>query len=234
MDLQQKIDNFLKNLKEGVCAALTVRKVNSNDPTIDNFQLEVAERVNTGQRMTNMLGILNASDTRFNQRGARRVFSLIKAEELMTMFPKMLDAEKLDALTIGGEPMFLGVENPSINHLGQELYLKIRVNETFEGDEWDLANLDKSAKKKGKDGDFIYGNNKGELSHIFSKTELAAATYNAETEEFENVDDWTHNMIAEATEDDIQYNPLNKIVSAKEVVNTVTGEVKAVDNLPKL
>tara|TARA_Y100001973_G_C5189144_1_gene329769 strand:+ start:362 stop:1066 length:705 start_codon:yes stop_codon:yes gene_type:complete len=234
MDLQQQIDNFIKNLKEGVCAALTVRKVNSNDPTIDNFQLEVAERVNTGQRMTNMLGILNASDPRFNNRGARRVFSLIKATELLNMFPKHLTEETLNALEIGGEPMFLGVENPSINHLGQELFLRIRINETFEGDEWDLANLDKSAKKKGRDGDFIYGNNNGELSHIFSKTELAAATYNAETDEFENVDDWTHNMIAEATEDDIEYNPLNKIVSSKEVVNTVTGEIKPVDTLPKL
>jgi len=224
MELQQQIENVLQTLKEGVCAALTIRRVNSSDPTINNYQLELAERVNTGNRGLNMLGIINASDPRFNNRGARRHYTSIKAKELLTMFDK-LTQEMLDALEIGGDPMFLGIKNPSINHLGQELYLKIRVNETFEGDDWDLSNIDKAAKKKGKDGDFIYGNNNGELAHIFSKTELAAASYNAETEQFENVDEWEHNTIDEATEDDINYSPIKQVINKQQAVNTVTGEV---------
>ena len=224
MDLQQQIENFLKGLKEGVCAALSIRQVMSSDPTINNYQLELAERINNGSGGINMLGVLNFSDPRFNNRGARRHYTLIKATELLAMFSDLTQAD-LDALQIGGDPMFLGVKNPSINHLGQELYLKIRVNETFEGDDWDLSNIDKAAKKKGKDGDFIYGNNNGELAHIFSKTELAAASYNAETEQFENVDEWEHNTIDEATEDDINYSPIKQVINKQQAVNTVTGEV---------
>tara|TARA_R110002012_G_scaffold261340_1_gene443204 strand:- start:7292 stop:7975 length:684 start_codon:yes stop_codon:yes gene_type:complete len=224
MELQQQIENVLQTLKEGVCAALTIRRVNSSDPSISNYQLELAERVNTGSRGLNMLGIINASDPRFNNRGARRHYTSIKAKELLSMF-NTLTQEQLDALEIGGEPMFLGHLNPSISHLGQELFLKIRVNETFEGDDWDLSNLDKSAKKKGRDGDFIMGNNNGELAHIFSKTELSAATYNSETEEFNNVDEWTHNIIEEAKEDELNYNPIRNAISSHETVNTVSGEV---------
>jgi hypothetical protein len=108
-------------------------------------QLCFSQIVTTGRTNTSVLGILNASDDRFAQQKPR--FCWVTAEPTDVQNTFGIDVSGL----VEGETIEIGMENPTINGNA----LNIQILETTEGTEYEVANFAKTAKRAGKDGDFI-------------------------------------------------------------------------------
>jgi hypothetical protein len=112
------------------------------------ISLEFTQEITTeNSAPKNILGMLNASDERFKQSGGK-TYAWVSAvpEDAGKLFD--IDFSTLESV---GDVMELGIVNPTIN--GSEL--NIQIVETTKGNEWEVANLEKSAKRAGKDGDYI-------------------------------------------------------------------------------
>ena len=149
----------LDGLQQGETLLVAVRKVSG-----DKIHLEFAEIVQMGNRPASILSMLNESDARFSSR-ARRAW--------MTAEPN--DATKYLGIDFGltnnnwymsekGEVMDLNILNPTINGVRCRLV----INETTEATDWQADNVETSAKRRGKDGDYI--THKG--NYIFSNTTI--------------------------------------------------------------
>ena len=112
------------------------------------IELEFTQEVQTGEeRATSLLSLLNASDERF-----------IQSNKLTHCW---LSAEPNDA-----SAMF-GIDFSELTELGDSMELShvvakiqdkdvnIQIIESTDGTEYEIANMDKSAKRAGKDGAFI-------------------------------------------------------------------------------
>lgn len=110
-------------------------------------QLCFSQEVNTGNNPTNILGILNASDERFNVAKSRKAW--------LTAEP--VDVEKNFGIDLSGlaegEELTIDMVDPRI--AGVDTPLNIQIMESTEGTEYDVANFETRAKRAGKDGDFI-------------------------------------------------------------------------------
>lgn len=136
----------LETLTPGQTLIVQARKVNGN-----KLQLEFGEVLEGNARPQTALGIFNQSDERFNLAGkARRAWLTCEQQ----------DAENLLGIDLGGEYTTnemgyvvkpLNVFNPVVN--GQRL--RVQIVETTDATDYDAANIEKQAKRKGKDGDFI-------------------------------------------------------------------------------
>jgi hypothetical protein len=128
------------NLKSGEMMLVSAKGVNGG-----KVQLTFAQVVETGANPTNVISLLNASDDRFAQQ--RPSFAWISGEpvDIQTQFG--IDVSGLAV----GDVLEIGMLNPSIN--GNPL--NIVITETTEGNEWEVANFEKCAKRAGKDGDYI-------------------------------------------------------------------------------
>ena len=157
MTKNQLNSGSLETLKPGQTLLASARSVSGG-----KIQLEFAEVISNG-RAQNILGILNSSDDRFSA-NARRAW--VTAEPM--------DAEKQFGVSFGpnadweatdkGEFLYLNILNPTIDGTR----CRIQIIETTEATEWQEANADRAAKRKGKDGDFITH----EGNYIFSNTSV--------------------------------------------------------------
>ena len=136
----------LETLTPGQTLLVQARKVNGN-----KIQLEFGEVLQQADRPQNALGMFNKSDERFNV-GTRARRSWLTVE------PQ--DAQELLGVDLGGDYTTnemghvvkpLNILNPEVN--GQRL--RVQIVETTDATEWDAENIQTSAKRKGKDGDFI-------------------------------------------------------------------------------
>jgi len=91
--------------------------------------------------------MLNASDERFKQSGGK-TYAWVSAVPADAEAIFGLDLSSLENV---GDVLDLGIVEPSI----QGKQLNIQVVETTKGNEWEVANIEKSAKRAGKDGDYI-------------------------------------------------------------------------------
>lgn len=158
---EQQVEALVDALVIGESVLTRVRAVNGN-----KVEVELAEKIKSANssQAVNMLSIFNKGDERFNQSsGARRAWEIAEPAVIAELFS--IDVDKLTSLTVG-EILFLGIKNPSYNGMP----LRIQIKETTKGSEYDLLNIEKKAKRKGKDGDFIMHNGQ----HIFSKTSIVA------------------------------------------------------------
>ena len=128
------------NLKSGEMMLVSAKGVNGG-----KVQLTFAQVVETGANPTNVISLLNASDDRFAQQ--RPSFAWISGEpnDIQTQFG--IDVSGLAV----GEVLEIGMLNPTIN--GNPL--NIVITETTEGNDWEVANFEKAAKRAGANGDFI-------------------------------------------------------------------------------
>ncbi len=69
---------------------------------------------------------------------------------------------------MGNEILTVNILNPVASFEGQEFPLRVQIVETTEPTEWQRANLNTSAKRKGKDGDYIL--HKGD--YIFTRSSI--------------------------------------------------------------
>ena len=122
------------------------------------YQLEFAELVQnpTAKGGNSLVGLLNKSDDRFQSAKPRRAW--ISGEKSDIEGALGMKIEDMDQ----GDEKFLNIVNPEIG--GQRV--RVQIVETTEGTDYQLQNIDKSAKRAGADGDFI--THKGD--YIFSNT----------------------------------------------------------------
>ena len=111
-------------------------------------QLCFSQVINTGKQPTNVLGLLNKSDDRFNQAKPRYAWMTGEVEDIKAQFD--IDLSGLAE----GDVLEIGAEDPKLAAY-PESSLNIQINETTEGSEYDVANFETRAKRAGKDGDFI-------------------------------------------------------------------------------
>ena len=135
-------------------------------------QLTFSQIVNTGKTSTSILGLLNESDERFNQQKPRFAWMTAEPKDINKYFG--IDVSGLgegEVLEIGAvDPRMAGIDSP----------LNIQITETTEGSEYDVKNFEKTAKRAGKDGDFILFNG----MYIYVRTTVVAGEPKHKT--FEN------------------------------------------------
>lgn len=154
----------LQGLQVNETLMVSARKVAGN-----KIQLEFAEILENGSNSVNLLALLNASDPRFSQGGARRAWMTAAVADVYNVFGiDMSDNADWVTDSYGRETLQLNVLNPVANISGTPRNIKVQVLETTEGTEYQLANLETSAKRKGKDGEYCYHNGK----HIFANTTI--------------------------------------------------------------
>lgn len=146
--------------------------------------LAFTQVVNTKNRATSLLSLLNASDERFSKAGERWCY---------------LNAEPIDAQTITGVDFStLKEEGDEMKDLNivmgkvQGMDLNIQVLETTNGNEYEVANIESTAKRAGKDGEyittehgeFIYQRTSvvlGEPKHVLIEGVIAVQSLQADT-----------------------------------------------------
>lgn len=149
----------LDTLKSGQTLLVQAIKVNG-----DKIQLEFAEHVQD-QVTVNVLGMFNESDSRF-QRRPRRAWLTAEPKDAARHLGIDVDNNKNYRLNdMDKMVMELNVLNPVI--AGQRLRVQI-TEQVAPTSDWDLANIDRSAKRRGRDGDFILHNG----MHIFTKQDI--------------------------------------------------------------
>jgi len=158
----ESVKQQIANLTPG--KSLLVQAVKTANPS--KIQLEFAEKTQGMEGNANaLLSMLNASDERFTS-GARRAWVTAEIADASKMFGINFgdDADWVMDPNLNKEVLPLGIENPTLN--GFEL--RIQIEETLEGTEWQLKNIETSAKRRGKDGDYITHNGQ----YIFSNTRV--------------------------------------------------------------
>jgi hypothetical protein len=156
----------LQGLQVGQTLLVSARKVAGN-----KVQLEFAEIVKSQSNAVNPLALFNQSDDRFSQGGARRAWLTAEPKDAGQYLGIDLTETNpnwtVDAM--GREIISLNILNPMASIQGELIPLKVEVIETVTPTDWQAANLDTSAKRRGKDGAFI--THKG--MYIFANTRIA-------------------------------------------------------------
>jgi hypothetical protein len=109
-------------------------------------QLCFSQVVETGKAPSSILGLLNASDERFNQSKARKAWLTAQPADVKNVFG-------LDLNLAEGEELEINMVDPRM--AGDNRALNIQITETTEGSNYDVENFETRAKRAGKDGDFI-------------------------------------------------------------------------------
>ena len=176
----------LDNLVPGQCLLVGARKVKNG-----KIQLEWAEKIVSGNaRAFSALQLLNASDERFSS-GARRAWfpteSIDVEKHLGIDLSDSNEAWYITTNTAGNdvEIMDLNILNPYTEIEGTKYYFRMQITETTEPTEWQKENIETSAKRAGKEGDFITHNG----DYIFSNSSVILL--NPEDEE----DEITHSFL---------------------------------------
>ena len=137
---------ILSTLKFGETLLVSAKRVKNG-----KLQLEFAEVTNTPKDgLVNIVGMLNASDSRFGSK-ARRSWVTVEAKEATQYFGADFGEAGAWYMTEKGEILDLNILNPTMNGVR----CRIIIKETTEGNDWQNDNIETSAKRKGKDGDYI-------------------------------------------------------------------------------
>ena len=163
------IQEAIVNLQPG--QVLLVKAIKTKDnaaPSAVGYQLEFAEKIRSTdtQGPGAVLAMLNADDTRFGS-GARRAWVKTTMTQASAFFGVNLgdDANWAINSESGKEELVIGKLNPTMNGLR----VRLQVNESLiPRNDYQRDNITRAAKRKGKDGDFIFSGGK----HIFSNTDV--------------------------------------------------------------
>jgi hypothetical protein len=177
----------LQGLQMGQTLLVSARKVAGQ-----KVQLEFAEVIEKSSGSVNLLSILNASDPRFSQGGARRAWITAEIVDIHKTFGIDV-SDNADWVTdaMGREILPLNILNPEATIGDTAKRVRVQIYETTEPTDWQLANPE-SAKRRGKDGDFCYHNGKkiyantmvvlDKAVHVFLEMDKVTVTSNVEGE----------------------------------------------------
>lgn len=147
----------LDTLKLGQTLLLSARKVRNG-----KLQLEFAEVLTVSEGPKTALSRFNRSDSRFGSR-ARRAWVITEMSDISAdLGVDFSDNNEGWEMTPKGEVLELNMLNPVVD--GERI--RIMVSETVTPNEYQAENIETSAKRRGKGGDFILHD--GE--YIFSNT----------------------------------------------------------------
>ena len=173
----------LQGLQAGQTLLVSARKVAGN-----KVQLEFAEIVRTQSTAASPLALFNKSDDRFSQGGARRAWLTAQPQDASAYLSiDVTDSNPNWTVdSMGREVISLNILNPVANIAGEQIPLKLEVVETTTPTEYQAANLETAAKRRGKDGAFIthkgmyiFANTRiafHKANHVFLEADAAAAT----------------------------------------------------------
>lgn len=151
----------LDTLKSGQTLIVNARKVSGG-----KIQLEFAELIND-RGAVNILGMFNQSDDRFQSRPRRGWLTAEIADAANLLNVDFAD-DKFYTNEMDRVVMDLNILNPTIETANGSERLRLQITETVTPTDWDLANLDRAAKRKGANGEFIKHNG----NYIFTRAEI--------------------------------------------------------------
>tara|TARA_R110002124_G_scaffold29509_1_gene102749 strand:+ start:277 stop:867 length:591 start_codon:yes stop_codon:yes gene_type:complete len=153
----------LNTLKLGQTLLTRFRKIEGGF-----VQMELAE-VKEGSRGLSAAFVFNQSDNRFSRNSARRAWQpATPADVESTLGLSVGDDQAWEMDETGNEILTVNILNPVANYEGQEFPLRVQIIETTEPTDWQAANVQSSAKRKGKGGDFILHNG----DYIFTRSSI--------------------------------------------------------------
>ena len=167
----------LETLKRGEVLLTSLKGTNFKNPNFPKVQMELAEFVQDPNRTVSALGLLNSDDERFSGSKPRRAW--------LTVSPKMLE----EKLGIEVDPDLYSEPNSDVvqdvnmlNPVIEGQPLRLQIQETVVPDEYQTQHVETTAKRAGKDGDFIthegqfiFSNTSvvvGEPNNVFLKSDL--------------------------------------------------------------
>jgi hypothetical protein len=182
----------VENLQEGETIVVSARKVSGGK--IQVMIGEIVRNPNLGESRPNVLGILNASDERFEEQKQKPRYAFVTVEA-----DSFLEATGIDLLkAIDENQGVIGVINPELS-LGDGISVRMRleVRENLSGnyspESWEMKNSRKAAKqiktKQGqvyftKDGQLIFTDVtvqvEGKVNHIFQNAPARCFEYELE------------------------------------------------------
>tara|TARA_R110002033_G_C3758773_1_gene226983 strand:+ start:32 stop:619 length:588 start_codon:yes stop_codon:yes gene_type:complete len=136
--------------------------VNARQIANGKIQLAFAE-VLKSDKVQNVLSMLNKSDERFSSK-ARMSWQSAEPTDAQELLGINFGADAPWYDSERGKMLDLDVLNPTM----YDKRCRIVVSETLKGTEWQLENLEKSAKRKGKDGEYITHDG----NYIFANTDV--------------------------------------------------------------
>ena len=140
-------------LKSGSLESLEVGQtllVGARQVANGKISLEFAEKITAKDRPVSALTVLNASDDRFSS-GARRGWATAEPIDAANAFSVNFGDDGEWYTSERGEMMDLDIINPEFNGTR----FRVQITETIEPSEWQAENLERAAKRAGKDGDYI-------------------------------------------------------------------------------
>lgn len=167
MEKNQVNSGTLNTLKYGEVLLISARKVKG-----DKIQLEFGEVMQKLDGPVNAVSKFNRSDARFGNKARRAWVSGVAADITEDLGIDFSDRNDGWELTSNGETLELNVLNPIVD--GERC--RIIITETTKGDDYQIANREKTAKRKGKEGEYILFN--GE--NIYSKTSITFTNDNTD------------------------------------------------------
>lgn len=145
MEKNVKDSGSLESLQVGDALLISARKVSNG-----KIQMEFAEKISANDRPISALTVLNASDDRFSS-GARRGWATAEPIDAANAFGINFGDDGDWYSTEKGEMMDLDILNPMFN----DLCFRVQIIETIEPTEWQAENVERAAKRAGKEGDYI-------------------------------------------------------------------------------
>lgn len=131
-------------------------------------QMELAE-VKEGSRGLSAAFVFNQSDNRFSRNSARRAWQPATPADVQSALGISVgDDQAWELDEMGNETLTVNILNPTATYEGQEFNLRVQIVETTEPTDWQRANINTAAKRKGRDGEFVL--HSGE--YIFTRSNI--------------------------------------------------------------
>ena len=140
----------LNTLKLGQTLLTRFRKIEGGF-----VQMELAE-VKEGSRGLSAAFVFNQSDKRFSRNSARRAWQPATPADVQSALGISVgDDQAWEMDEMGNEILTVNILNPVASFEGQDYPLRVQIVETTEPTDWQRANINTAAKRKGRDGEFI-------------------------------------------------------------------------------
>jgi len=140
----------IKSLKEGQVLLTQLREVANGFMSI-----ELAE-VKKGSKGLSAIFLFNKSDARFSNNSARRAWQNGQPSDIEELLGISVDDSQDWILNDKGFKVLpLNILNPIASYEGTDYIMRVQIQETTEPTDYQAANVETAAKRKGKNGEFI-------------------------------------------------------------------------------
>ena len=148
--MENKLDSGkLESLKHGQTLLTQFRKVSNGF-----IEVELAEVKDA--RGPSAAFIFNKSDSRFSRNSARRAWQNGQPSDLEeALGVDLTDKANWAINDSGDEVLIANILSPKLAFEGKQYPMRVQIVETIEPSDWQAANIEKAAKRKGKDGDHV-------------------------------------------------------------------------------